>query len=421
MKRLFLFLLGACFLLKGQAHPMPNSIVLLDVKSNSLHMELQLPMSELQLALQANLPGDAAILLQTKEQELKNYILAHIKPVSQNGQAWQVVITGMKLGASEQTATGPYQELIVQLLLYPPAGTDPRNFTLHYDVIIHQVVTHKAMVSVRQDWETGKHGESTTEVGVIELDIPSNIIRPLIVHQEPGSWWQGFSSMVHLGIQHIGEGTDHLLFLLVLLLPAPLLVSGKKWGSSGGTRYSLLRLLKIITAFTIGHSLTLLVGTLGWVRLPAQPVEVLIAFSILVSAIHAIRPIFPGKEVYVAAGFGLVHGLAFAGILYNLNLEAGRLALSILGFNIGIELMQLFVILITVPWLILLSKTPTYTIIRITGALLAGIASIVWITERVAGINSIAGAYIQSAADKAYWLVAGLGLLSVCYTVFDTE
>jgi HupE / UreJ protein len=93
--------------------------------------------------------------------------------------------------------------------------------------------------------------------------------------------------------------------------------------------------LRIVTAFTLGHSLTLLAGALGWLRLPGQPVEILIAVSILVSAAHAQRPLFPGREAQVAAGFGLVHilvhGLAFTGTLAGLHLSAGPLALSILG------------------------------------------------------------------------------------------
>jgi hypothetical protein len=189
--------------------------------------------------------------------------------------------------------------------------------------------------------------------------------------------------MVGLGIQHIAEGTDHLLFLLVLLLPAPLLVRQKRWDTYGGMKYSIIRLLKIVTAFTIGHSITLVAGASGWLRLPGQPIEVLIAISILVSAIHALRPIFSGKEAYVAAGFGLIHGMAFAGTLANLDLDTARMGLSILGFNIGIELMQLFVIAITAPWLILLSRTARYTPIRITGAILAAIAASVWVIQRV--------------------------------------
>jgi hypothetical protein len=94
---------------------------------------------------------------------------------------------------------------------------------------------------------------------------------------------------------HIAEGTDHMLFLLVLLLPAPLLVARAEWGTPVGVRQSLLRIFGIVTAFTIGHSLTLSLAALGAVTVPSHPVEVLIAVSILVSAVHAFRPIFPGR------------------------------------------------------------------------------------------------------------------------------
>ena len=117
--------------------------------------------------------------------------------------------------------------------------------------------------------------------------------------------------------------------------------------------------------------------------MPSQPIEALIAFSIFVSAVHAIRPLFPGREMYVAAGFGLIHGLAFAGTLTNLNLGGWYMALSILGFNIGIELMQLFVIAVTVPWLILLAQTKDYTPFRLMGASLAGIVAVAWMAERI--------------------------------------
>src|SRR4029077_16737293 len=93
-----------------------------------------------------------------------------------------------------------------------------------------------------------------------------------------------------VGVHHIAEGTDHLLFLLVLLLPAPLVAAGKNWGGFGGLNRALLQLLKIVSAFPVGHSLTLLVGALGWLRLPSQPVEIIIAISLFVSAVHAIPP-----------------------------------------------------------------------------------------------------------------------------------
>jgi hypothetical protein len=187
----------------------------------------------------------------------------------------------------------------------------------------------------------------------------------------------------------------------------------KHWGGFGGVKCSLRNLLKIVTAFTIGHSVTLLLGALGWLSLPAQLVEVLIAVSILVSAVHAIYPIFPGREALVAAGFGLIHGLAFASVLSNLNLTALTLTLSILGFNIGIEVMQLFVIAIIVPWLMLMSRTLVYPFFRTGAAILAGIAALAWMAERVFNQPNLITQVILKFTSYELWLVFAVAIFSV--------
>jgi hypothetical protein len=172
-------------------------------------------------------------------------------------------------------------------------------------------------------------------------------------------------------------------------------------------------LLKIVTAFTVGHSLTLLVGALDLFRVPQQPIEVLIAVSILISAVHAVRPIFPGKEMYVAAGFGLIHGLAFAAALSELHLTPSAMALSILGFNIGIELMQLFVVALVVPWLMLLSQTAFYSQLRIAGAVTAAIAAIAWIVERITGNPNQIAVFVQNVSQYAHLGIFVLALLAL--------
>ena len=395
------------------AHPMPNSVVLLTIHADRIDAEVQIPLSELQAAFGHAVNDSSATLVARLGPQLRDYLNHHIRPQSPDGRAWTVFVGALAVQETQNLINGTYRELKAQIRLVPSTGETVRRFVFHYDVVIHQVVTHTALVSIRQDWETGRYGDQPAEVGVIRLDVPSNTIPPLQVNQAGGGLWQGLRGMIALGMQHIAEGTDHLLFLLVLLLPAPLLVSGKRWAGFGGLRYSLYRLLRVVTAFTLGHSLTLLVGALGWVHLPSQPVEVLIAFSILISAIHAWRPLFPGREAYVAAGFGLMHGLAFADTLTNLNLDAGRMALSILGFNIGIELMQLLVIAVTVPWLILLSRTLVYSSIRVTGALLAAIAALAWVTERSVGKANPLTNLVEQAAQHAPYLLLGLALVSL--------
>jgi len=397
-----------------QAHQTPSTIVLLDVNPSRVGMELQLPLSELELAFGHEVSKDPATVIERLGPQLKEYLKAHIHPYVTKENPWQVAIGNMKMDKGEQEGSEvPYWELVVHVLLYPPAGETTRRFTLDYDVIMHQVINHAAFVSIRNDWETGNTGKQPVEAGVIRWDTRDNVIYPFTINLSPGNWSKGFMSMISLGMAHIKEGTDHLLFIIVLLLPAMLIKSGKRWAGFGGTKYSIVRLLKIVTAFTIGHSITLLAGAAGWLQLPPKPVEILIAFSILVSAVHAIRPIFPGWEAWVAAAFGLIHGLAFAGALANLQLDGLHLGLSILGFNIGIELMQLTVILITVPWLLLLSRTTIYTGLRIGGAVLSGIAAGAWMTERASEqVNPVSG-LLQRGAPYAPWLVGMLAAIAL--------
>ncbi|MCK8495062.1 HupE/UreJ family protein [Spirosoma sp. RP8] len=403
------------------AHPMPNSVVLLNVHANRIDAELQIPLVELQSAWGHAVNDSSAGLVARLGPQLREYLKTHIRPQSPDGRFWNVTVGKLTVHESQNPINGVYRELTAQVQMLPPVrqsgqGEDVRQFTFYYDVVLHQVMTHKILVSIRQDWVRGQLAESEpVQVGEISLDIVNNRILPLSVNLASGSFWTGFTAMVNLGIQHIADGTDHLLFLLVLLLPAMLQVTGGPgqrfaWGRFGGVRYSLKQLLLIVTAFTIGHSITLLAGSLGWVRLPSQPVEILIAVSILVSAIHAVRPIFPGREAWISAGFGLIHGLAFASSLANLQLDAGPMALSILGFNLGIELMQLFIILLTIPWLMLLSRTQAYGLVRLTGALLAAIAAIAWVVERITGQPNSLTQGIELVSPYAPY---GLGVLAI--------
>jgi hypothetical protein len=223
----------------------------------------------------------------------------------------------------------------------------------------------------------------------------------------------GFASIFRLGMRHIAEGTDHLLFLLALLLPAPLLALGSRWIGFAGARHSLLHILKVVTAFTIGHSITLALAALGLVRVPTHPIEVLIAISILVSAIHALRPLFPGREALIAAFFGLIHGLAFAATLEELGLGRWERVTGILAFNLGIETTQLIVVAAIMPSLVLLSRLRSYSVLRIGGALFAGGASAGWIVERLLHVNYSVDLLVDGLALHAVWVAGGLLLISL--------
>lgn len=399
------------------AHPMPTTTVQLDLHAGYVAAELALPLNELQLATGWKLVNNPGALTQYGE-PLRTYLARHLTLTGTDGKAWTVEIGPPTLSEAQQTATGPYQEFVVPARLTPPPGVSARDFTLQYDAIVREVRTHSILVSVRRDWERGLNnegGNENVEVGVIRADPRTGQVPLLPVNQEQGSAWQGFVGIFTLGMRHIAEGTDHLLFLLTLLLPAPLLaVMGRHphWGSFGGTRRSLLNIVKITTAFTVGHSLTLLLGTLRIVNVPDAPIEALIAVSILVSAIHALRPIFPGRELVIAGGFGLIHGLAFSYTLAELNLSPWQTALSLLGFNLGIEAMQLVVIAVTMPWLILLARTPLYPPVRVVGASLAALASLGWLGDRVGWSNPL-GTLADGLGRVGPWALLALALLAL--------
>lgn len=241
--------------------------------------------------------------------------------------------------------------------------------------------------------------QSTYEVDYVQAAVAAT---PTGTRADVRAWWNGlqFSNLFRLGMRHIAEGTDHLLFLLVLLLPAPLLAVGPRWAAPASTRQSLLHIFGIVTAFTVGHSFTLTLAAMNFVHVPAQPVEVLIAISILVSAVHALRPMFPGREAWIAAFFGLIHGLAFASTLDRLGLARWDRVAGILSFNLGIETMQLMVVALVLPSLLLMSRTRAYSAFRITGAAFACVASAMWIAERLLNIQTPIDAVVNVVAQR---------------------
>jgi len=397
------------------AHQSPNTLIFLDVSPKKIAMEIQLPISELELAFGKNLSQHPETTIERFGPELKEYLKNHIHAYHSKSKPWEVEITTLELTEGKYIETKlSYNEIVAHIVLKPRQPESTRNFILDYDVILHQVINHVALITIRNDWESGITEKEQNVTAVISWNLKHNRIDPLTINLAKGNWWLGFKSMSKLGMEHIKEGTDHLLFLLVLLLPATLSLNGKKWKKFKGLKKSIFGLLKIVTAFTIGHSITLIISTLNWFHLPSQAVEVLIAISILVSAIHAIYPIFPNKEIYIAASFGLIHGLAFATVLSNLNLDENTLFLSVLGFNLGIEMMQIFIITLIMPWIIILSQsTTTYQYFRISFAFTAIILASSWIAERVSGEPNTISTFILKATLYAPYAIFILAIVSL--------
>ena len=186
------------------------------------------------------------------------------------------------------------------------------------------------------------------------------------------------------GVWHIWIGFDHILFLLALLLPAVLARTGAAWSALPVFRPACLNVFKIVTAFTLAHSITLSLATLGIVRLPSRWVESAIAASVVLAAFNNLLPFFHGRGWLVAFLFGLVHGFGFANVLTDLGLTHGSLLLALVGFNLGVETGQLAIVGVFLPVAFALRGSWFYQ--RLT--LQLGSAAIIvvagtWMCERV--------------------------------------
>jgi len=168
----------------------------------------------------------------------------------------------------------------------------------------------------------------------------------------------GALSFVGQGIAHIWGGLDHVLFLLALLLPAVLRREQGRWVPLPRIRTALADVARIVTAFSAAHSLTLSLAALGLVRLPARITEPAIAASVVIAAVNNLRPLFGRDRWVVAFALGLLHGFGFSSVLADAGLPRARLLASLVGFNLGVELGQLAILLVLFPLLVWLRKAP---------------------------------------------------------------
>ncbi|MCG2593410.1 HupE/UreJ family protein [Ramlibacter sp. XY19] len=198
------------------------------------------------------------------------------------------------------------------------------------------------------------------------------------------SAWETLRQYVVEGIWHIWIGFDHILFLVALLLPAVLVRQPGGWTPSPSLKRSVLEVLKVVTAFTLAHSITLSLAVLGVVTLPSRFVESVIAASVIVAALNNLRGTVDRRRWVMAFVFGLVHGFGFASVLADLGLPQGALALALVGFNLGVEIGQLAIVAAFLPAAYLLRGTAFYRIgVLRVGSLAVAVLASWWLIERM--------------------------------------
>jgi hypothetical protein len=199
--------------------------------------------------------------------------------------------------------------------------------------------------------------------------------------------WQTFATYLHDGIWHIWLGLDHILFLVSLLLPAVLRREDGRWQPVARPDAAILDIMRIVSAFTLAHSLTLALAALGVVELPSRLVEGAIAVSVIVAALNNLWPVVTSRLWLAAFGFGLIHGFGFASVLADLGLPQSALLGALLGFNLGVEIGQLAIVAALMPLAWALRETWLYPglVVRF-GSLLIVAAAAAWLLERGFGV-----------------------------------
>ncbi|MEO6185264.1 MAG: HupE/UreJ family protein [Steroidobacteraceae bacterium] len=364
------------------AHPMPNSEISISLGANSAVFDIAIPEPELRLALPQSWPRTADLLAEARRPALAQYFDAHFAVRAASGVPVPHVIQSITRWQAQNPDVGKYEELRIRIIVPAAAGFDPHHLSLHYDAVIHQVPNHFALVYLDRDFHTGRIvNDKPVEVGVIRYDFSRDVTPSFEVTLAPGSVWRGLLAALTLGFHHVLGGVDHLLFLASLLIVSPLRPIARHWSLFQGWRYTLRRFLSISLAFTAGHSLSLLLGAYELVQLPRALVESAIAVSVLLAAVHAIRPLFAGSEWKIAAGFGLVHGLAFSETLSGASLDPMTRGYIVLGFNLGVEGAQLVAMACAVP-LLYASRWRGFHLLRVAAMSCAILMAVVWIAQR---------------------------------------
>lgn len=391
---LLLVLAGLIFSNAVLAHPARDSAVFIDVLKGQVDMELHLPVDQLYSVEPSIFPRGHTVddfeqalevfsVLDT--QVLGDYLVKRIsvqtpgRSDAQNEGAltWQFQLNNARVEPH-------LNELgLIANLSFSPSDARYGNFGdifIHYDAIVDRIVNHKALVTLRRDFDMGV----LPEHAIILPSVHRNN-KDIVINRENASAVHGSLALFHDGVVHILEGTDHILFLLCLLLAAPMVVSAGVWRSAPTSVRVFKRGLLLVSAFTLGHTLMFFLASLDVIRLPSQLVEIAVAATIMISAANLIFPFIKDNLIWLAGLFGLVHGLAFATSLSVLGFSGAVKILTLVSFTLGIEAVQAAILLLTLPALVELSRHRFFLyrgFLLITAPLIF-LAGLLWAMQRM--------------------------------------
>jgi len=237
---------------------------------------------------------------------------------------------------------------------------------------------HRSMIVA----EYNKVSDQSFSQSNVALVFTPNRLTQTLDLEKPGSIlkWQDF---VWQGIVHIGIGLDHILFIVVLLLSAVVKNQSGSWVPVDGFKAAFINTLKIVTIFTIAHSITLTLAALDLVNVPSAVVETIIALSIIAMAARNLFPSLSRHSWLLIFVFGLFHGLGFASVMGDLQFRVGFLERILVMFNVGVEIGQLILVVILLPILFWMRKKVFYQPAMLNGlSILTILISVWWVLER---------------------------------------
>jgi hypothetical protein len=309
-------------------------------------MELAIRDGELAVGLDHNSDGKVTWgELRSSQTALQSYVLGHLRLGGDAGQCR----VGFSLVQVNERTDGSY----LWLPFTADCGVRLERLSIDYRILDAEDPSHRGLLTLTANGtaQTAVLGGASASGGALalrqfELEHPSS--------------WSAFSEYLRAGIGHIWSGIDHLLFLLSLLLPAVLLRRPNRWEAVPVAAPAFVNIVKVVTAFTLAHSITLSLAAFDVLRLPSRLTESVIAASIIVAALNNVFPRVTEGRWRIAFAFGLLHGFGFASVLAEMGLPQGARLVSLVAFNVGVEAGQLAVVLAVMPLAYLLRATAFY-------------------------------------------------------------
>lgn len=347
------------------AHKASDSYLRFEINDGIIQGRWDIALRDLDYAIGLDEDADGRITwgeLRARHQAITNYAFSRLQIRSDGAKCW----SNLPDHLVDHHTDGAYA--VLRFLVTCPETV--RVFEIEYSLLFDLDPLHRGLLQVAHDEQ-------------VQTDIFSPEHQTIHLNLNQSSPWHEFVQFGREGIWHIWIGYDHILFLISLLLPSVLVWKAGRWHPQQSFRLAFWEVFKIVTAFTLAHSITLSLAVLGFVSLPTRWVESIIAASVLIAALHNLYPVIQTRLWIMTFIFGLVHGLGFASVLIDFGLPGKSLALALAGFNMGVEIGQIVIVSLFTPLAFLIRRSWFYQrVILNFGSLAIAFVALVWLLER---------------------------------------